>query len=443
MQPHPRPGTVFLDKYRIESVIGQGGMGVVLKARHLELDKDVAIKILLPEMQASAEVVARFLREAKAVVKLKGEHITRVLDVGRLPDAGTPYIVMEFLDGADLNKIIKRHGPQHPAVAVDLMLQACEAIAEAHSIGIVHRDLKGSNFFVTHADGEASQLKVLDFGMATAPDGISELTSASTVLGTPAYMAPEQISATRSADARSDLWSLGIVLYEMLEGKRPFRADVYYDLCIQIRTEPPPPVSRGELPAGLEAAILVCLVNTRDARYQTVAEFAAAIAPFATDPALAHTIVEQCVRYARRSGRVEQRADGEVSGGHATGPVSAPRRDPTLPIRRDSTPIPRHDPTLQVRRDRTPRPRNGEVGTIESPRRRQLGLIAVAVGAIALGGIFLATRGGPDSTPTPAPPTVPARPKPTKPAPKAQTTKPRCQPPDHVNRLDDTPVCPS
>jgi len=338
----------MIDKYRVESVIGEGGMGVVLKARHTELDEDVAIKCLLPEMLDRPEVVARFLREAKAAAKLKGEHIARVFDVGKLPD-GTPYIVMEYLDGADINAIIKHHGRQDPAIAVDLMLQACEALAEAHSIGIVHRDIKGSNLFITQAPDEPPALKILDFGIATAPDGESDLTNASSVLGTPAYMAPEQISAARRADARSDIWALGIVFYELLEGKRPFRSDVYYDLCLMIRTEPPPPLTRPEIPDGLEAVLHVCLAKSGDDRYQTCAELAFDLLPFASDPAVARGTAEQCARLARRSGRT---ADADTSNARLTPPTIGAAR-PTTPSDRPATPHER-TPAPKTPAPRTP-----------------------------------------------------------------------------------------
>src|SRR5262249_9579031 len=139
---YPQPGQVLLGKYRVESLIGEGGMGVVLKAHHLELEESVAIKVLLSQHLERHDIVQRFVREGRSAVKLKGEHVARVLDVGRCDGEheGTPYIVMEYLAGADLGAIISHHGPQDPAIAVDLMLQACEAIAEAHSLGIVHRD---------------------------------------------------------------------------------------------------------------------------------------------------------------------------------------------------------------------------------------------------------------------------------------------------------------
>ena len=169
MAPPLRAGTVLAGRYAIESVIAEGGMATLLKARHTGLDELVAIKVLRTELMARRDIVARFLREAKAAVKLKGEHVARVLDVGRLPDQ-TPYIVMEYLEGADLNAIVKHHGALEPDVAVDLILEACEAIAEAHSLGIIHRDIKSSNFFVAQPEGHEPMLKVLDFGIATAPE---------------------------------------------------------------------------------------------------------------------------------------------------------------------------------------------------------------------------------------------------------------------------------
>ena len=172
MTRFPQPGTLVLGKYRVDSLIGEGGMGAVVKAWHLDLDQPVALKCLLPEMMTRHDIVARFVREAKAASKLKGQHVAQVFDVGRLENQ-VPYIAMEYLDGADLNAIVRHHGAQVPAVAVDLMLQACEAIAEAHSVGIIHRDIKASNFFVVQPDNQEPCLKVLDFGIATAPDGPS------------------------------------------------------------------------------------------------------------------------------------------------------------------------------------------------------------------------------------------------------------------------------
>ncbi len=305
---YPKTGTVLLGKYRIESIIGEGGMGGVLKAWHLDLDEPVAIKVLLPEMMDRAEIVQRFMREAKAAVKLKGDHAARILDVGKLEGdvdgklEGTPYIVMEYLDGADLNAILKHHGPQEPSMAVDLMIQACEAIAEAHSLGIIHRDIKASNFFVTQSEGEPPQLKVLDFGIATSPKGTSDLTDGESVIGTPSYMAPEQMRSSRMADARSDIWSLGVVLYEMLEGARPFRSEAYADLCLKVGMDPPEAMVQPNTPESLQAIVMKCLEKTVERRYQSVAELAFDLLPFASDPVTARASVEQTARLLSRRG---------------------------------------------------------------------------------------------------------------------------------------------
>ncbi|CAN5276096.1 hypothetical protein BH11MYX1_BH11MYX1_30250 [soil metagenome] len=190
------PGEILLDKYRVEDVIGVGGMGRVVRASHLYLQTPVAIKLLLPQMVESQSTVARFLREAQATVKLRSEHIARVMDVGTMTD-GTPVIVMEFLDGFDLNQILRHHGPQLAQPVVDLMLQACEGLAEAHSIGIIHRDIKPSNFFITRRPDGSNLLKILDFGISSAGGFESELTGTQTVVGTPTYMAPEQMRTAR------------------------------------------------------------------------------------------------------------------------------------------------------------------------------------------------------------------------------------------------------
>ena len=327
MGRYPEPGSTLVGKYLVDALIGEGGMGVVLKARHLDLDEHVAIKCLLPEMMERKDIESRFMREARAAVKLKGEHVARVIDVGRLENR-VPYIVMEYLDGADLNAIIKHHGAQDPQVAVDLILQACEAIAEAHSIGIIHRDIKASNFFIIQPPGTQPTLKVLDFGIATAPEGTSDLTSTQSVIGTPAYMAPEQMRSSRTADVRSDIWSIGVVLYELLEGDRPFRSEVYSDLCLKVGMDPPAPFQRA-IPDGLQAIVYKCLEKQVERRYQSVAELAFDLMQYATDPMMARVAVEQCARLlGRRSTRafdaVPRMADATpIAKTPSSGPVRA------------------------------------------------------------------------------------------------------------------------
>ena len=286
------PGTVLLDKYRVERVIGQGGMALVVAATHLTLNEPVAIKVLLPEMAQNPTVVQRFLREAKAAVRLKGEHSVRVLDVGTMPD-GSPFMVMELLLGTDLAAVTKERTRLPAADAVDLVLQACEALAEAHAAGIVHRDIKPSNLFITRRPDGTPLVKVLDFGISKVAfdTEVSDLTMNS-IVGTPSYMSPEQLRGSPEIDARADVWSLGIVLYRLLAGARPFKADSLAALAIQAATEPTPPLPL-PYPPGLDFIVYRCLEKDPARRFQSVAELAFALAPFAGDPRAAAIIVER------------------------------------------------------------------------------------------------------------------------------------------------------
>jgi len=257
-------------------------MGRVVRASHLYLNQPVAIKILLPQMVESASTVSRFLREAQATVNLKSEHIARVIDVGTMPD-GAPFMVMEYLDGNDLNQILRHHGPQAPAIVVDLMLQACEGLGEAHAMSVVHRDIKPSNFFITKRADGTMLLKILDFGISKTPVGVSELTGTQTILGTPTYMAPEQMKSGKGSDARSDIWSLGVVMYQLLSGRPPFASETYAELVLKVNGEPPDPIMV-PLPAGLGDVILRCLEKNPAMRPQNVGELARSLAPFSSDP---------------------------------------------------------------------------------------------------------------------------------------------------------------
>jgi serine/threonine-protein kinase len=321
------PGDILLGKYRIEEIIGVGGMGRVVKASHLYLQQPVAIKILLPTLAESQSTVARFLREAQATVKLRSEHIARVMDVGTLPE-GVPFMVMEFLEGHDLNQILRHHGPQLPQAVVDLMLQACEGIAEAHALGIVHRDIKPSNFFVTHRPDGSNLLKILDFGISKTPAEITELTGTQTVVGTPTYMAPEQMKTARETDPRSDIWSMGVVMYQMLAGRPPFEAETYAALVLMVGHEPPAPL-HVQLPPGLQDIVLRCLEKDPQNRIQTVGELAKMLAPYASDPLVAQQSADRAMRIlaARASQPVyPQLASSSASGmGLAGPPALAPK----------------------------------------------------------------------------------------------------------------------
>ena len=238
------PGQVLAGKYRIERVLGQGGMGVVVEATHLQLEDRVAIKFWLPEALANPEAVGRFAREARAAGKIKGEHVARVIDVGTL-ETGAPFMVMEYLHGRDLSAVVREGGPLPPAQAVDAVLQACEALAEAHALGIVHRDLKPANLFVTTRPDGTPAVKVLDFGISKVTNPSSSdhaLTKTTSVMGSPLYMSPEQMTATRDVDARTDIWAVGAILYELLVGHVPFSAETLPQICGLILTSPPRPI---------------------------------------------------------------------------------------------------------------------------------------------------------------------------------------------------------
>jgi eukaryotic-like serine/threonine-protein kinase len=281
-----QPGDIVDGKYRVDDVLGSGGMAVVWAAYHLRLDERVAIKVLRRECADSPEALARFRREARAAVKIKGEHVARVMDVGSLPD-GTPYMVMEYLEGTDLANWLRTSGRLAPQQAAEFLLQAAEALAEAHAIGIVHRDLKPANLFVTRRPDGSSRVKVLDFGISKQAPGLgaSTITQGTALVGTPLYMSPEQLQASKQIDQRTDIWGLGVILYELLTGEAPFTGDTMPEVVHQIASEAPipPRVLRPEIPVGLEAVITRCLAKERDGRFANVADFARALAPFAAE----------------------------------------------------------------------------------------------------------------------------------------------------------------
>jgi serine/threonine-protein kinase len=288
-KPEPKSpvkeGEIVDGKYKIERILGVGGMGVVVAATHQQLGQKVALKFLLPHVLDGDQSAARFLREARASVRLKSEHVARVFDVGTLA-TGEPYSVMEYLEGCDLSTHANANKPLRIADAVEYVLQGCEAIVEAHALGIVHRDLKPQNLFVTRRANGAPLVKVLDFGISKGPLGAGEmsLTDSTIVLGSPLYMAPEQMRSARNADVRSDVWSLGVILYELLTGQVPFDGETMTELCLKVVNEPPPPPRdlRGELPEPLAKIVSKCLEKDPDKRFQNVAMLADALEPFST-----------------------------------------------------------------------------------------------------------------------------------------------------------------
>lgn len=278
-------GQTVANKYRVDRVIGAGGMGVVVAGFHLDLDQPVAIKFLNPETGLLADGVERFRREARAVARIHSEHVVRVLDVG-LFNEQVPYMVMELLEGHDLGAEVDQRGALPVETAVEYVLQAIDAIAEAHSVGIVHRDLKPTNLFLAQGKDGTHKLKVLDFGISKSmgPSRSNDvaLTRTASMIGSPLYMSPEQMRSARDVDARTDIWSLGAILYELLTAHPPYNADSIPALCIAVLHDDPVPLHTyvPSAPDGLQAVLSKCLARELSQRFASVAELAAALVPF-------------------------------------------------------------------------------------------------------------------------------------------------------------------
>ena len=367
-----KPGDVLAGKYRVERVLGAGGVGVVVAAMHLQLGQPVAIKLLLAEGARDPNTVERFLREARAMVRVKSEHIVRVADVGTLA-TGAPYMVMEYLRGVDLFDHLAARGPLPIDEALDCVFQACEAIAEAHSLGIVHRDLKPANLFLTQRADGSPLVKVLDFGLAKeAPASDvkqNSLTSVDSVMGTPAYMSPEQLRATKLVDARGDVWAVAVILYELLTAKQPFLRNTLQATMGAILMEPAPSLRalRPDVPAELEAAIARALDKNADARTPSISALVAELAPFSHE---------------RSKVSLERIAnlDGEA---RPTLPAPGPAQAEDLPTRSDWSTTGDHGRRARV---------------------KLLGVVSAMSLAVALGGLGILHFLGPTaSTPVAAP----------------------------------------
>jgi eukaryotic-like serine/threonine-protein kinase len=365
-------GDVLLEKYRIERVLGSGGMGFVVAATHLGLDLTVAIKMLLPAAAKNPELAARFSREARAAAKLKSDHVVRVMDVGTT-EYGTPYLVMEHLEGRDLAAVLRERGPLPPDEAVRYALETCEGLAEAHARGIVHRDLKPGNLFLARLPDGGTSIKIVDFGISKSRDEREELslTSSHAFVGSLAYISPEQLSSSRDADTRADIWSLGVILYEMLTGELPFVAENAPQLMVQLATREPRPILevKSDLSPELAAAVMRCLEKDRGRRAQTIVEVARAIAPANGD---------RMVRIVDAATRLAEPADARS--------VEESRVKVTESAFVEELPPP--------------------VSTVRSTSLRMLVLVSVAIVALAALAVF-ALQGGPEpsvSTPQPPPP---------------------------------------
>jgi serine/threonine-protein kinase len=294
-------GGVIAGKYRIERVIGHGGMGVVVAASHLALQRTVAIKLLRGDWADDPLAVERLVREARALASIQSQHVARVLDVGTLDD-GIPFIVMEYLEGHDLDTLLRRDGPLPVADAIDYLVQACEALAEAHRNGIVHRDIKPANLFLARQPGGAACIKVVDFGISKLINSsVEALTHPSRIVGSLYHMAPEQISG-EAVDARTDVWALGVLSFELLSGRKPFQGGAWPTVFARVLSEAEPPLeSLGDhVPREVQSAVRRCLQRQPQDRFCNVAELAVALAPFGTR--VARVSLEHIVRLATSTG---------------------------------------------------------------------------------------------------------------------------------------------
>lgn len=285
------PGDVIAGKYRVDRIIGVGGMGVVVSAMHVHLDERVAVKLLRPEGAGRSETTERFMREARAAVKIKSQHVARVMDVGVMSD-GRPYMVMEYLEGRDLGEELERNGPMPEALAVDYVLQACDALAEAHKRGIVHRDLKPSNLFLCK-NVKPPIIKLLDFGVSKfkgnslLPDTVPHLTAEAALIGTPYYMSPEQIRNAKDVDERADVWALGVILYELISGRVPFDGTSATGVLAAICGDKPKPLHEvcATVSADVSEIVGACLAKNLEERMPNVRELVRALASVAPDKA--------------------------------------------------------------------------------------------------------------------------------------------------------------
>jgi serine/threonine-protein kinase len=398
-------GDVLVGKYRVDAILGTGAMGVVVAAWHLELDEPVAVKLLLPKTASFDEVSERFRHEARAAAKVKSEHVVRVFDVGTTPD-GLSYMVMEFLEGHNLMQELEQNGTPEVEVAVQWVLQAAEAVAQAHALGLVHRDLKPENLFLASQPDGSQIIKVLDFGISKARSGgfMKELslTGTSWMMGSPLYMSPEQMRSARDVDERTDLWALGSILFELIGGEPPFVRDCLPELCQAVLNDPPHSLSelRSGVPAALEDIIVKCLCKDREERWPSMAALAEALSAHGPDEARVH---------AKRASRVMTSTNLGLrrSGGYPA--VTSSRQ-----------PIPLHVTTGKPLHGDDPAPGSFQpvsswAHTSGHPRRGKARPVVVAAVAFGLGGVVLATwalaittqsSDGPDAmhaaTPSPA-----------------------------------------
>ena len=441
-QPYPQPGEILDGKYRIDRLLGEGGMGAVAKATHLLRRAPVALKFMSPAVLSFPGAVERFVNEGVAASQINSDHVVKVFDVGRLP-SGAPYLVMEFLDGRDLGQLLEAEGPRLPtARAVHFTLQILRALQTAHAAGIVHRDMKPSNVFVIEKDAEHDFVKLVDFGISklrSQDDGqapSANLTRTNSALGTPLYMSPEQARSPRDVDPRTDVYSVGAILYEMLCGRTPYTAESgeYTEILFKLFTTEPEPIRSlsPDVPEGLAAIVHRALQRDRNARFGSAAEMALALAPYAD--ARSQEVMSRVLAVHGRSTRPPVSADltpptRDAPVGHepahaqtfATGPGDVPR-------------APRVPTDVGVTRESA-----GSTSSSSGSRKAWIGGFAAAAAAIGLAaGAVVVTRGH-GATPIARPRRGPrARRRRGRRGPGEASRPPRTCPPRAPRRLSST-----
>jgi len=406
----PAIGEVIVGKYRVDSVVGSGGMGIVLSATHLELGQRVAIKVLTVSDQDERrdEARERFLREGRATAQLVSDHVVRVYDVGTLEN-GAPFMVMELLRGQDLAHTLQQHGPLSIERACDCVRQAAEAIACAHANGIVHRDLKPSNLFLTQRSDGTPLVKVLDFGISKTTGSESErapsnLTAERSVLGTPFYMSPEQVRDAKAVDLRTDIWSLGLILHELLSGSPAFEGTTLPGVCASIAADPPAALrlKRSEVPVEVEAIVLKCLEKDAAKRFQSARELIASLSPWtgrAESPSLSNATMRSSSSLGLELEELRAGSTVALSARPDAGTLASAvftRSGPRL-IGSRAADHSKHDPTL-AEAPLSPSSTSHPVNSLT--RRRKAAL--VAGGALLLALSYLAVRGAPRTSETQA-----------------------------------------
>ncbi|MBS2014933.1 MAG: protein kinase [Deltaproteobacteria bacterium] len=376
-------GRTFGGKYQLVRLLGEGGMAFVYEAYHQKLQQRVAIKILTPELSRDAELVARFEREARSVAALRTRHVARVIDVDQTTD-DVPYIVMEFLEGRDLDAELDERRSLPLAESIDYVLQACAAMLEAHQMGIVHRDLKPANLYLAK-DGTDRVVKVLDFGISKVVGAANKLTAAGAVLGTVLYMSPEQVKASADVDPQTDIWSLGVILYELLAGRAPWEGSSQ-QIAAQIVSHDPPDIKTlVPVPDAVARVIGGMLQRDRAARYSSVRDVVAALAPFAPQGSVGAQAAEQVLREMSQSSR---RAGQTVVHKRTMPMMNAPPPPPTPPGGVTPFEAPRGSLVPHSHASTMPLPPSSR--TVPTPPRSRATLgIAIGIGVLGAAGIVL------------------------------------------------------